>query len=169
MTETMPELTATAHQILRERYYQPGESTPGQLFSRVAHHIASAEKTDDEKAQWGDEFYTLMRSLRFLPNSPTLVNAGVKGGGCLSACFVVSPADSLESIMKVASDAAMIEKWGGGIGFGLSKLRPKGDPIRTTHGMACGPVAVMELYGKVGETLTQGSFRLGRSHGATAR
>ena len=156
-----PELTESANAILRERYYRKGESTPEDLFGRVAKHIASAEATDDDKRQYEGEFFDMMRSLRFLPNSPTLVNAGVDGGGCLSACFVVSPEDDMASIMKVASDAAMIEKWGGGVGFGLSKLRPKGDSIKTTHGQACGPVAVMGLYSAIGDTLTQGSFRLG--------
>ena len=106
-----------------------------------------------------------MASLRFLPNSPTLVNAGTGGTGCLSACFVVSPEDNINSIMQVASDAAMIEKWGGGIGFGFSKLRPKNDRIATTHGEACGPIAVMKLYSSVGATLTQGAFRLGAHMG----
>ena len=105
-----------------------------------------------------------MASLKFLPNSPTLVNAGT-GRGCLSACFVVSPEDGMESIMQVAHDAAMIEKWGGGIGFGLSKLRPRSDKISTTHGQACGPIAVMKLYSSVGATLTQGAFRLGAHMG----
>ena len=105
-----------------------------------------------------------MSTLKFLPNSPTIVNAGT-GRGCLSACFVVSPEDNIESIMKVANDAAMIEKWGGGIGFGLSDLRPKKDKISTTHGQACGPIAVMKLYSSVGATLTQGAFRLGAHMG----
>ena len=67
--------------------------------------------------------------------------------------------------MEVAHDAAMIEKWGGGIGFGLSKLRPRSDKISTTHGQACGPIAVMKLYSSVGATLTQGAFRLGAHMG----
>ena len=110
-------------------------------------------------------FYDLMTSLKFLPNSPTLVNAGTGGRGCLSACFVVSPEDNMTSIMQVATDAAMIEKWGGGIGFGFSRLRPKSDRIATTHGEACGPIAVMKLYSSVGATLTQGAFRLGAHMG----
>ena len=111
-----------------------------------------------------NRFYKLLTSMRFLPNSPTLVNAGT-GRGCLSACFVVTPDDNMESIMEVAHDAAMIEKWGGGIGFGLSRLRPRNDMIKTTHGNACGPIAVMKLYSAVGATLTQGAFRLGAHMG----
>ena len=109
-------------------------------------------------------YFDVMSSLKFLPNSPTLVNAGT-GRGCLSACFVVSPEDNIQSIMKVANDAAMIEKWGGGIGFGLSDLRPREDKISTTHGQACGPIAVMKLFSAVGATLTQGAFRLGAHMG----
>ena len=77
----------------------------------------------------------------------------------------MSPEDTMDSIMKVAHDAAMIEKWGGGIGFGFSKLRPRNDQISTTHGEACGPIAVMKLYSSVGATLTQGAFRLGAHMG----
>ena len=117
-------------------------------------------EAEDLRAEWGDKFYGMLASLKFLPNSPTLVNAGT-GRGCLSACFVVSPDDTMDSIMQVAHDAAMIEKWGGGIGFGFSKLRPRKDRISTTHGQACGPIAVMKLYSSVGATLTQGAFRLG--------
>lgn len=76
-------------------------------------------------------------------------------------CFVISPDDNMESIMQIAHDEALILKWGGGIGFGFSKLRPKGDSIKTTHKNACGPIAVMKLYSKVSETITQGSFRNG--------
>ncbi len=72
---------------------------------------------------------------------------------------------AVQLIMNVAKNAAMTEKWGGGIGFGFSKLRPEGDPISTVHGIACGPIAVMKLYSKIGETLTQGSFRLGAHMG----
>ena len=117
---------------------------------------------------WENRFYKLLTSTRFLPNSPTLVNAGT-GRGCLSACFVVTPDDNMESIMEVAHDAAMIEKWGGGIGFGLSRLRPRNDMIKTTHGNACGPIAVMKLYSAVGATLTQGAFRLGGPYGTDPR
>jgi ribonucleoside-diphosphate reductase alpha chain len=158
-------LTPNAITILKDRYLRDGE-TPEGLFRRVADAVASAElKFGGEKShtEYRETFFQLMTSLRFLPNSPALVNAG--RGGCLSACFVISPEDNLPSIMEVATEAAMIEKWGGGIGFGLSKLRPKGSKIATVHGQACGPVAVMKLYSSVGATLTQGSFRLGAHMG----
>ena len=161
-------LSENARVILEQRYLRKDDDgkpteTPEGLFRRVAQAIAEGEDEPDRQ-QWEERFYHLLASLRFLPNSPTLVNAGT-GRGCLSACFVVSPEDNMRSIMQVATDAAMIEKWGGGIGFGLSKLRPKSDKISTTHGESCGPIAVMKLYSAVGATLTQGAFRLGAHMG----
>jgi len=158
-----PELPPNAVTVLEARYLQSGETAKG-LYYRVAEAVALGEKTPKRQALWTEKFYNLMASLKFQPNSPTLVNAGT-GKGCLSACFVVSPEDTMESIMNVAHDAAMIEKWGGGIGFGFSSLRPKNDKISTVQGAACGPVSVMKLYSKVGETLTQGAFRLGAHMG----
>ena len=159
-----PELSENALTILERRYLKQDPETgvletPDEMFWRVAQAVAQAEAPED-RPYWANMFYDLMRSLKFLPNSPTLVNAGA-GTGCLSACFTLTPEDNMESIMATATDAAMIEKWGGGVGFGLSLLRPEGDTIRTTHGQACGPIAVMKLYSAVGATLTQGSFRLG--------
>ena len=161
-------LSENAAHILEQRYQRKDADgnvieTPEELFRRVARAIAQGEKSSD-RTEWENRFYDLLTSLKFLPNSPTIVNAGT-GRGCLSACFVVSPDDNMESIMDVAHDAAMIEKWGGGIGFGFSKLRPRNDMIKTTHGHACGPIAVMKLYSSVGATLTQGAFRLGAHMG----
>lgn len=162
-------LSENARIILEQRYLMKGDDgvpveDPDGLFHRVSNAVAQGEKPEVRQI-WAGRFYDLMTSLKFLPNSPTLVNAGTGGRGCLSACFVVSPDDNMNSIMQVASDAAMIEKWGGGIGFGFSKLRPKRDRIATTHGEACGPIAVMKLYSSVGATLTQGAFRLGAHMG----
>ena len=162
-------LSENALIILAQRYLmkdddgEPVEDPDG-LFHRVSNAVAQGEKPEVRQI-WAGRFYDLMTSLKFLPNSPTLVNAGTGGRGCLSACFVVSPEDNMNSIMQVASDAAMIEKWGGGIGFGFSRLRPRRDRIATTHGEACGPIAVMKLYSSVGATLTQGAFRLGAHMG----
>ena len=161
-------LSENSRVILEERYLRKDSEgnaieTPEELFRRVARAVAQGESNGLESL-WENRFYKLLTSMRFLPNSPTLVNAGT-GRGCLSACFVVTPDDNMESIMEVAHDAAMIEKWGGGIGFGLSKLRPRNDMIKTTHGNACGPIAVMKLYSAVGATLTQGAFRLGAHMG----
>ena len=161
-------LSENARHIVERRYLRKDETgtpieDPEDMFHRVAGAVAEGE-SPDRRDHWEQRFYNLLASLKFLPNSPTLVNAGT-GRGCLSACFVASPEDNLPSIMQVASDAAMIEKWGGGIGFGLSKLRPRTDTISTTHGEACGPIAVMKLYSAVGATLTQGAFRLGAHMG----
>ena len=164
-----PEFSENANVILSQRYLMknedgdPIEDAHG-LLTRVASAVAQGQPELRRKGATA-EYYDLMASLRFLPNSPTLVNAGTGGRGCLSACFVVSPEDNMTSIMQVATDSAMIEKWGGGIGFGFSKLRPKNDRIATTHGEACGPIAVMKLYSSVGATLTQGAFRLGAHMG----
>ncbi len=161
-------LSENARVILEQRYLRKDEGgnpteTAVELFRRVAGAVALGE-SEPVQTIWENRFYDLLASLKFLPNSPTLVNAGT-GRGCLSACFVVTPDDNMESIMEVAHDAAMIEKWGGGIGFGFSKLRPRNDMIKTTHGHACGPIAVMKLYSAVGATLTQGAFRLGAHMG----
>ena len=162
-------LSRNARIIMEQRYLMKSADglpieTPDDLFHRVANAVAQGEKPAVRDV-WAERFYNLMSSLKFLPNSPTLVNAGAGGKGCLSACFVISPDDNMDSIMQVATDAAMIEKWGGGIGFGFSRLRPKQDRIATTHGEACGPIAVMKLYSSVGATLTQGAFRLGAHMG----
>ena len=148
--------------LLRDDEGNPVEDVKG-LFQRVAGAVALGAPGEN-RSDYELRYYNAMSSLKFLPNSPTIVNAGT-GRGCLSACFVVSPEDNIQSIMEVANDAAMIEKWGGGIGFGLSGLRPKQDQISTTHGQACGPIAVMKLYSSVGATLTQGAFRLGAHMG----
>ena len=162
-------LSENARIILAQRYLMKGDDgepveDPDGLFHRVSNAVAQGEKPEVRQI-WAGRYHDLMTSLKFLPNSPTLVNAGTGGRGCLSACFVVSPEDNMTSIMQVATDAAMIEKWGGGIGFGFSRLRPKSDRIATTHGEACGPIAVMKLYSSVGATLTQGAFRLGAHMG----
>jgi ribonucleoside-diphosphate reductase alpha chain len=167
LDDSLP-LSENARFIIEKRYLmrddngEPKEDVEG-LFHRVANAISQGEP-EAKRKEFEDKFYEKMSSLKFLPNSPTIVNAGT-GRGCLSACFVVSPDDNIQSIMEVANDAAMIEKWGGGIGFGLSSLRPKKDKISTTHGQACGPIAVMKLYSSVGATLTQGAFRLGAHMG----
>ena len=163
----MTTLTENASSILYMRYLQEGE-TPEDMFMRVASAVAAGEMAyggDLLREEYQTKFYDLMNTVQFLPNSPTLVNAGREARGSLSACFTMSPEDTAESILQVANDACMVEKWGGGIGFGFSKLRPKGDKIATTHGIACGPVAVMRYYSEGGILLTQGSFRSGAHMG----
>ena len=134
------------------------------MFIRVAKALAKPEKSygldDVGVKQIENLFYQSMASLEFLPNSPTLMNAGT-GAGTLSACFVLPLTDSMEGIMKAAHDAAMVQKFGGGTGFSLSEIRPTGTPIATTHGKACGPIAVLKLLSSVSTLVTQGGKRDG--------
>ena len=106
------------------------------------------------------DFYHMMKTLEFITNSPTLMNAGTEQG-TLSACFVLPLEDSMEGIMKAATDAAMVQKFGGGTGFSLSKIRPKGSRIKTTHGIACGPIEVLKTLSRVSSMITQGGKRDG--------
>ena len=143
--------------VLNKRYLLKDENdnvveNPNEMFIRVAKALAKIEKTygskDEEIKQIENLFYQSMSSLECLPNSPTLMNAGT-GAGTLSACFVLPLTDSMEGIMKAAHDAAMVQKFGGGTGFALSELRPKGASIKTTHGKACGPIAALKLLSSV--------------------
>ena len=101
-----------------------------------------------------------MKKLEFVPNSPNLMNAGTKQGN-LSACFVLPLEDSMEGIMKAAKDSALVQKFGGGTGFSLSGIRPRGDRIKTTHGVACGPIEVLKTLSRVSSMVTQGGKRDG--------
>ena len=166
-------LTKNARIILEKRYLKRDEDnnvieTPDELYWRVARHIARGSEnygaSEAEIESLSIDFYNLMASNIFLPNSPTLVNTGT-AKGCLSACFTRSPDDNLPSIMNVAFDAAMIEKWGGGIGFSVSNLREKDSAIGTTHGKALGAVETLNIYSYIASKITQGSFRLGAHMG----
>ena len=162
-------LTDNALKILERRYYlkdaegSPIEDAEG-MFTRVARTISEVEykygASDDDVRTLEREFFDLMWNLDFIPNSPTLMNAGT-GEGTMSACYVMDIPDSMEDIMRVAHDQAMIEKFGGGIGFSLSALRPKGQVIATTHGKACGPINVLRVLSQVGTMITQGGKRDG--------
>ena len=151
-------LSENAVKVLEKRYVRNGE-TIEELFHRVARAVAEAEPPN-ERVYWEEKFYELISSTKFLPNSPTLANAGTNGG-CMSACFVISPEDNMESITQVIKDWALTEKWGGGVGIGLGKIRPKGDKISTTHGISFGPIAIMEILSLQADKITQGSFRMG--------
>ncbi len=154
---TTPQLSSNAMAVLHARYLQAGE-TPERLYRRVADAVAAAEP---EPGAWADLFYDLMASGRFLPNSPTLFNAGT-GQGTLSACFVLPIQDSMDSIMAAAASSAMIQKFGGGVGYSFGQLRAKGSRISTTHGSACGAVAVLRMLSNLSAMITQG----GKRHGA---
>ena len=149
--------------VLEKRYLIRDETnipleTPQELFRRVANSLAAQESKDQK--YWEEAFFSLMWDLDFMPNSPTLMNAGT-GQGTLSACYVLDIDDSMSSIMMAAHDQAMIEKFGGGIGFSLSALRPKGTYIKSTQGNACGPIQVLRTLSQVGTMITQGGRRDG--------
>jgi ribonucleoside-diphosphate reductase alpha chain len=162
------ELSENARVVLQKRYLRrnaKGEvyETPEGMFRRVAHAIAQPELlhgTDADAKEAEEQFYGIMASLDFVPNSPTLMNAGT-GAGTLSACFVIGLDDSMDGIMTTAKEAAMVQKFGGGTGFALSGIRPKGAAISTTHGKACGPIAVLRHLSSVSTLVTQGGKRDG--------
>ena len=162
-------LSSQAEVVAKKRYFLKDDSNEvvedaPAMFRRVADAIAAVEKEygklDIDSQLTSNEFYTIMSNLDFLPNSPTLMNAGTKQG-TLSACFVLPLEDSMEGIMKAAHDTAMVQKFGGGTGFALSNLRPKGDRIKTTHGISCGPVEVLKTLSRVSSMITQGGKRDG--------
>ena len=169
LVDNTPILSSQSQSVLQHRYYLRDndkkviEDAPS-LFERVGQAIAKAEAQymtlTIEQRLVANEFIAMMQNLEFLPNSPTLMNAGT-GQGTLSGCFVLPLEDSMEDIMKAATDAAMVQKFGGGTGFSLSKLRPKGDIIKTTHGIACGPIEVLKTLSRVSSMITQGGKRDG--------
>ena len=151
--------------ILEKRYLQKNEEgeveeNPSEMMSRVASAVASVESSIEEQNSWEEKFLSILTNFDFLPNSPTLMNAGT-GQGTLSACYVVPIEDNMDSIMTAAYDQAFIEKYGGGVGFPLSNIRPGGTPISTTQGKACGPMRVLRLLSEVGNMITQGGKRDG--------
>jgi len=164
------ELTENALRVLEARYLLKDEAskvveTPDEMFRRVAKTIAAAEKLHGGNySEWEEKFYALLTDLKFLPNSPTLMNAG-KDIGQLAACFVLPVGDSMNSIFDTLKNAALILQSGGGTGFSFSKLRPKSDVVRSTGGIASGPVSFMKIYNTATEVIKQGGARRGANMG----
>lgn len=165
-----PKLTVNALEVLNRRYLLKDEmektiETPAQLFMRVAEATAKIdEKYGREPKESEKIFYDMMTRLEFIPNSPTLFNAGTEIGQ-LSACFVLPVGDSLESIFDAVKSMALIEKSGGGVGFDFSKLRPKGDIVKSTKGVASGPVSFMRVFDTSTEVIKAGGKRRGAMMG----
>jgi len=163
-------LSENALKVLQSRYLLKNEhgeviETPDAMFRRVASTIASAERHYGSDALlWEETFLELLSSCRFLPNSPTLMNAG-KSIGQLAACFVLPVEDSMQSIFDTLKNAALILQSGGGTGFSFSRLRPRTDMVRSTGGIASGPVSFMKIYNTATEVIKQGGARRGANMG----
>jgi len=161
-------ISENARRVLERRYLKKdseghASETAAQMFLRVARHIARAEDNYGDgslRQEMEHRFYKMMSEFKFLPNSPTLMNAG-RELGQLAACFVLPVEDSMEGIFESLKNAALIHKSGGGTGFSFSRLRPKDSRVGTTGGVASGPVSFMRVYNTATEQVKQGGTRRG--------
>ncbi|TVM00366.1 MAG: ribonucleoside-diphosphate reductase, adenosylcobalamin-dependent [Candidatus Brocadia sp. WS118] len=161
-------LSPNARLVLEKRYLKKDDSgrtveSPEDMFRRIAKNIASADLLYNRRADIvsrEEQFYNLLTSLRFLPNSPTLMNAG-RDLQQLFGCFVLPLEDSIDSIFDTVKQAALIHKSGGGTGFSFSRIRPKNDMVSTSGGCASGPVSFMKVFNEATEAINQGGFRRG--------
>ncbi|MCL2207685.1 MAG: vitamin B12-dependent ribonucleotide reductase [Fibromonadales bacterium] len=167
-------LTQNALKVLESRYLhknEKGECTekPEDLFLRVAKAVASVETFYSQETgvveEFTEKFYDLMASGRFLPNSPTLMNAGRNAEGMLSACFVLPIEDSIDGIFGTVKNTAIIQKAGGGTGFSFDRLRPTGDYIKSSGGTTSGPISFWKVLSEATNAIQQGAFRRGANMG----